>query len=189
MAGVHRPRERVGVRALPGPVLNVSPPSAPLFHQRHSICIFVQVMHELLYTCAAVAGDELQSVHRIVHIMHKFTVTTNAEGDMDANTVAINFVWTLVAGFLVMFMQAGFAAVESGFTRAKNAAHTMTMNFMIYPIGMIGYWICGYALQIGGVGAVSTLGGTAPLNHELTVNLFGHPFGLLGLKGFFLSGD
>src|SRR6266540_4636003 len=47
-----------------------------------------------------------------------------------ANTVAINFVWTLVAGFLVMFMQAGFAMVETGFTRAKNAAHTITMNFM-----------------------------------------------------------
>src|SRR2546425_983196 len=47
------------------------------------------------------------------------------EGDMDANTVAINFVWTLVAGFLVMFMQAGFALVETGFTRAKNAAATI----------------------------------------------------------------
>src|SRR5205809_449939 len=47
-----------------------------------------------------------------------------------ANTVAINFVWTLVAGFLVMFMQAGFAMVETGFTRAKNAAHTITMVFM-----------------------------------------------------------
>src|SRR5712691_8703459 len=58
-------------------------------------------------------------------------------GDMDANTVAINFVWTLVAGFLVMFMQAGFALVETGFTRAKNAAHTMTMNFMVYGIAML----------------------------------------------------
>jgi ammonium transporter, Amt family len=103
------------------------------------------------------------------------------------NKIAINFVWTLLAGFLVMFMQAGFAMVETGFTRAKNAAHTMSMNFMIYPIGMLGFWICGYALQMGGVGAVSALGGTAPLNHEFTVNLFGHPFGLFGLKGFFLS--
>jgi Amt family ammonium transporter len=50
-----------------------------------------------------------------------------------ANTVAINFVWTLVAGFLVMFMQAGFAMVETGFTRAKNAAHTTPMNFMSTP--------------------------------------------------------
>jgi ammonium transporter, Amt family len=54
---------------------------------------------------------------------------------------------------------------------------------------MIGYWICGYALQMGGVGAVSVLGGTPGLNHEVVVNLFGHPFGLMGLKGFFLSGD
>ena len=104
------------------------------------------------------------------------------------NKIAINFVWTLLAGFLVMFMQAGFAMVETGFTRAKNAAHTMSMNFMIYPIGMLGFWICGYALQMGGVGAVAALGGTAPLNHEFTVTLFGHPFGLFGLKGFFLSG-
>jgi len=105
------------------------------------------------------------------------------------NKIAINFVWTLLAGFLVMFMQAGFAMVETGFTRAKNAAHTMSMNFMIYPIGMLGFWICGYALQMGGVGAVGALGGTAPLNHEFSITLFGHSFGLMGLKGFFLSGN
>src|SRR6187397_2106067 len=105
------------------------------------------------------------------------------------NKIAINFVWTLLAGFLVMFMQAGFAMVETGFTRAKNAAHTMSMNFMIYPIGLLGYWICGYALHMGGVGAVAMLGGTAPLNHEFTLSLFGHSFGLFGTKGFFLSGN
>jgi len=105
------------------------------------------------------------------------------------NRIAINIVWTLLTGFLVMFMQAGFAMVETGFTRAKNAAHTMSMNFMVYAIGLLGYWICGYALQMGGVGGVAVLGGAAPLNHELTINLFGHSFGLAGLKGFFLSGD
>src|SRR3989440_9301514 len=73
-----------------------------------------------------------------------------------ANTVAINFVWTLVAGFLVMFMQAGFAMVETGFTRAKNAAHTITMNFMVYGIAMLAYWAVGFALQAGGVGALGT---------------------------------
>ena len=73
------------------------------------------------------------------------------------NKIAINIVWTLITGFLVMFMQAGFAMVETGFTRAKNAAHTMSMNFMVYPIGMLGYWICGFALQMGGVGAVGAL--------------------------------
>jgi ammonium transporter, Amt family len=101
--------------------------------------------------------------------------------------IAINIVWTLITGFLVMFMQAGFAMVETGFCRAKNAAHTMSMNFMVYAIGMLGFWICGYAFQMGGVGAVSALGGTPPLNHEFAVTLFGKTFGLFGLNGFFLS--
>ena len=105
-----------------------------------------------------------------------------------ANTVAINFVWTLVAGFLVMFMQAGFAMVETGFTRAKNAAHTMTMNFMVYAIAMMAYWVCGFALQAGGVGPLATLGGFDGLSHEFTVNLGGKDFGLFGTTGFFLTG-
>jgi len=103
--------------------------------------------------------------------------------------VAINIVWTLICGFMVMFMQAGFAMVETGFTRAKNVAHTMGMNFMVYGIGMLGFWICGFAFMFGGIGALGTLGGVTPLDHEVTVNLFGHSFGLLGMKGFFLSGD
>ena len=105
------------------------------------------------------------------------------------NRVAINIMWTLLAGFLVMFMQAGFALVETGFTRAKNAAHTMMMNFMVYGIGMIGYWICGFALQMGGLGAISTLGGSGVLDGEFVVTLFGKEFGLFGMKGFFLAGS
>jgi Amt family ammonium transporter len=104
------------------------------------------------------------------------------------NKVSINMMWTLVTGFLVMFMQAGFALVETGFTRAKNVAHTMMMNFMIYVVGMTGYWIMGYALQMGGVGALATLGGTGVLDSEFTISLFGKDFGLFGMKGFFLAG-
>src|SRR5690348_6958530 len=44
------------------------------------------------------------------------------------NIISINIVWTLITGFLVMFMQAGFALVETGFTQKKNVAHTMAMN-------------------------------------------------------------
>ncbi|HEY6224983.1 MAG TPA: ammonium transporter [Gemmatimonadales bacterium] len=105
-----------------------------------------------------------------------------------ANTVAINFVWTLVTGFLVMFMQAGFAMVETGFTRAKNAAHTFAMNFMVYGIGMLAYWAVGFALQAGGVGPMATLGGFDKMSHELTVGVGGHTWGLFGLTGFFLTG-
>ena len=104
------------------------------------------------------------------------------------NKIAINIVWTLITGYLVMFMQAGFALVETGFTRAKNVAHTMGMNFMIYGIGMLGFWLCGFAFMFGGSGPLATLGGATGLSHEATITLFGHSFGLLGLKGFFLTG-
>src|SRR6058998_1837818 len=105
-----------------------------------------------------------------------------------ANTVAINFVWTLVAGFLVMFMQAGFAMVETGFTRAKNAAHTITMNFMVYGIAMLAYWAVGFAFQAGGVGALGTLGGYDKLAHEVSLTIGGKDWGLFGGTGFFLTG-
>ena len=105
------------------------------------------------------------------------------------NRIAINIIWTLIAGFLVMFMQPGFAMVETGFTRAKNAVHTMAMNLMIYPLGMLGFYICGFAFMFGGLGPIATLGGYAGLDHEITLTLFGKDFGLLGAKGFFLSGS
>lgn len=105
------------------------------------------------------------------------------------NRIAINTVWLLVCGFLVMFMQAGFAMAETGFTRAKNAGHTMAMNFMVYPLGMLGFWLCGYAIQMGGAGPFATLGGGSLMNAEFTIKLFGKEFGLFGTKGFFLSGD
>src|SRR6266581_9764573 len=104
------------------------------------------------------------------------------------NKVSINMVWTLITGFLVMFMQAGFAMVETGLTRAKNVAHTMAMNFMIYPLGMVAFYVAGFAIMFGGLGAISTMGGYAGLNHEVSITLLGKSFGLFGGKGFFLSG-
>src|SRR5437867_1789710 len=102
------------------------------------------------------------------------------------NKIAINFVWTLVAGFLVMFMQAGFAVVETGLCRAKNANHTMMMNFMVYGVGMLAFWLIGFPLQMGGVGAVANLGGTPRINAEYTIQLFGKAWGLWGQNGYFL---
>ena len=126
----------------------------------------------------------------------KNTVTTDElVQNVAHNKISINMVWTLVTGFLVMFMQAGFALVETGLCRAKNAAHVMATNFMIYGLGMMGFWICGFAIMFGGyangpvpIGWQPPLGqGMLLLNSECTVNLFGHPFGLMGLKGFFLN--
>ncbi len=108
---------------------------------------------------------------------------------VNQNRLGINFTWTLICGYLVMFMQAGFALVETGFCRAKNAAHTMAMNFMIYVLGLTGYFLVGFAFQFGGVGlaGVSNLGGLAVLNHELAIPIGGVNWGLLGWKGFLLS--
>ena len=102
------------------------------------------------------------------------------------NKIAVNFVWTLICGFMVMFMQAGFAIVETGLCRSKNANHTMMMNFMVYGVGMLAYWLIGFAIQMGGVGAVANLGGSPVLNSEFTVTLFGKTFGLFGQNGFLL---
>jgi Amt family ammonium transporter len=108
---------------------------------------------------------------------------------VDENRLGINFVWTLVTGYLVMFMQAGFALVETGLCRAKNAGHTMAMNFMIYGLGMIGYFVCGFAFQNGGVGiaGVPNLGGLSALTKELAIPIGGTNWGIIGYKGFFLS--
>jgi Amt family ammonium transporter len=103
------------------------------------------------------------------------------------NRIAINFVWTLIAGFLVMFMQAGFAIVETGLCRAKNANHTMMMNFMVYGFGLFAYWVMGFALQQGGSAGIANLGGVQALNNELKLTLFGKDWGLFGTKGFFLA--
>jgi Amt family ammonium transporter len=102
------------------------------------------------------------------------------------NKIAINVMWTLIAGFLVMFMQAGFAVVETGLCRAKNANHTMMMNFAVYGTGMLAFWLIGFPLQMGGVGAIGNLGGTAPLSAEYALTIFGKPFGLFGQNGFML---
>ena len=102
--------------------------------------------------------------------------------------VATNIVWTLVTGFLVMFMQAGFAMVETGFCRAKNAAHTMFMNFAVYFLGMTGFFICGYALQMGNAAGIASLGGVSTLNGAVSIDIGGKAFQLFGTKGLFLMG-
>ncbi|MBN1194329.1 MAG: ammonium transporter [Methanomicrobiaceae archaeon] len=80
----------------------------------------------------------------------------------------LDFIWVLMCGFLVMFMQPGFAMLESGFTRAKNAANIMMKNLMDFSIGALAYWAVGFAFMYG------TLEG---LNW------------LMGWSGFFLMGD
>jgi Amt family ammonium transporter len=67
---------------------------------------------------------------------------------------AVNTIWVLMASALVFFMQAGFAMVESGMTRAKNAGNIIMKNLMDFAIGTPIYWILGFGIMFGGSGAL-----------------------------------
>ncbi len=146
------------------------------------------------------------------------TPAGDAKGDVPANLTlpdlydrvahnlySINMMWTLLTGFLVMFMQAGFMFVETGLCRSKNAAHTAAMNFMIYPLGCLAFWAYGFAIGWGNwfngpvaPGWYSALGpGTSVLNAGVGIgaavdaagNATGvYHYGLMGVKAFFLNG-
>jgi len=85
---------------------------------------------------------------------------------INSNSISIDTIWTLLAAFLVFFMQAGFAMVETGFTRAKNAGNIIMKNLMDFSIGSIAFWLVGFGIMFG----AAKLGG------------------LFGTDGFFLTG-
>ncbi|MBM3674940.1 MAG: ammonium transporter [Actinobacteria bacterium] len=64
--------------------------------------------------------------------------------------VSLNLLWVVIGALLVIFMQAGFAMVETGFCRAKHAAHVVSTNFAIFGLGFVGFFLVGYALMFGG---------------------------------------
>ncbi len=102
--------------------------------------------------------------------------------------LATNFAWTLNTGYLVLFMQAGFALLTCGLVRKKNAAHLMMLNFAAYVFAFLAYYAVGYAFQFGAAAvnaAPANLGGTPTLNQFL---LGSGQWGFLGGKGFFLTG-
>ena len=120
-----------------------------------------------------------------------YVATTGSEQLGDVATIAnkayfgANYTWVMICAFMVFFFQCGFAMVETGFCRAKNAAHTMTMNFMVFLVGAIGYFLVGFAFQFGGSGGAAGLGsGGAALNAMLSIPGLG---GILGYKGFLLG--
>ncbi len=67
--------------------------------------------------------------------------------DLATTTVALDTVWVMIAGFLVMWMQAGFALVETGLTRAKNAVNICMKNLLDYSFGTLAFWAVGFGLM------------------------------------------
>jgi Amt family ammonium transporter len=76
------------------------------------------------------------------------TVISNKEA-IDLVQSHADYVWTLVAAALVFFMQAGFAMVEAGFTRAKNAVNIMMKNLMDFSMGSLAFWAIGFGIMFG----------------------------------------
>ena len=128
------------------------------------------------------AGDKLTPEETVQHLSKLY--------------YSMNMVWVLLCGFLVIFMQAGFALVETGLIRAKNAAHTFSMNFLVYGLGMFGFFFTGFALMCGGwngtaIGGPGQLGGLPAMNQMFTVGAAvagDHGWGLFGHTGWALTG-
>jgi Amt family ammonium transporter len=75
-----------------------------------------------------------------------------------------NLLWVVIGAVLVIFMQAGFAAVETGFTQKKNAAHVMSTNFAIFGLGFVGFLLLGFPLAFGGYSFPGAFGLDAPMS-------------------------
>ncbi len=102
--------------------------------------------------------------------------------------IGTNFAWTLNTGYLVLFMQAGFALLTCGLIRKKNAGHLMMLNFAAYVFAFIAYYAVGYAFQFGAVAvnaAPLNIGGAPTLDRFLVGSGL---WGFIGGKGFFLTG-
>lgn len=88
--------------------------------------------------CGSVSGAETSS--------EMVSAVEAAKEELQLN---INVVWTCIAAFLVFFMQAGFAMVEAGFTRAKNAVNILMKNLMDFSVGTIAFFLIGFGLMFG----------------------------------------
>ena len=92
-----------------------------------------------------------------------------AQDEPDAVTVLgtqVNLLWIVIGAALVIFMQAGFALVETGFCRAKHAAHVVSTNFAIFALGFIGFFFVGFPLAFGGF-SYSAFGLNAPIGNAM----------------------
>ncbi len=97
----------------------------------------------------------------------------------------VNLLWIVIGAALVVFMQAGFALVETGFCRAKHAAHVVSTNFAIFGLGMVGFFFIGFPLAFGGF-SYSAFGLDAPVGEALVGS---DSWVFLWQGGWALSGD
>ena len=98
-----------------------------------------------------------------------FPTIAHAQEEPDPVVVlgqSINLLWVVIGAILVIFMQAGFALVETGFCRAKHAAHVVSTNFAIFGLGFIAFFFVGFPLAFGGF-STSLIGLDSPVGRPL----------------------
>ncbi|MFM8946712.1 MAG: ammonium transporter, partial [Actinomycetota bacterium] len=111
----------------------------------------------------------------------------DAEGAITSLATATNLLWVILGASLVIFMQAGFALVETGFCRAKHAAHVVTTNFAIFGLGFVAFFLIGFPIMFSNF----SYGGYFGLDNALSPDRligFGDWTFLWGRSGFGLSG-
>ena len=105
-----------------------------------------------------------------------------------ANTaLGLNTLWIVLGAVLVVFMQAGFALVETGFCRAKHAAHVMSTNFSIFGLGFVAFFLVGFPIMFSGFSYPGYFGYDSPLSPDRLIG-FGDWTFLWGRSGFALTG-
>jgi ammonium transporter, Amt family len=85
----------------------------------------------------------------LILMMVIFSLSVAAEATVESNAMSIDFVWTIIAAAMVFLMQGGFAMLESGLTRAKNAGNIMMKNLIDFSVGALAYWAVGFAIMFG----------------------------------------
>jgi Amt family ammonium transporter len=112
-------------------------------------------------------------------------VPATTDGALTHGEISLNLLWIVLGAVLVIFMQAGFALVETGFCRAKHAAHVVMTNFMIFGLGFVAFMLVGYSFMFGGFSFPGVFG----YDHAVGGALIGHgDWTFLWQGGWALSG-
>jgi Amt family ammonium transporter len=111
---------------------------------------------------------------------------TSAKGIGEVGA-SLNLLWIVIGAVLVIFMQAGFALVETGFCRSKHAAHVVSTNFAVFGLGFVAFFLIGFPLMFSNFSYAGYFGLDVPLSADRLIG-FGDWTFLWGKSGFGLSG-
>ena len=114
------------------------------------------------------------------------TITGKASTSTDP-AIALNLLWIVIGAVLVIFMQAGFALVETGFCRAKHAAHVVSTNFAVFGLGFVAFFLVGFPIMFSNFSYAGYFGLDKALSPDRLIG-FGDWTFLWGRTGFGLSG-